>query len=68
MIWIVKEDQSHEIISCNIHEEGGMFQVWATRPNDKSFKLDENKDRKVVMEIKEAIDFAIERGEGALRL
>lgn len=68
MIWIIKDDMSHQIISCNIHEENGMYQIWVTRPNGKNLKLDENKNKAIVMEIKSAIDYAIEHNEQALRL
>lgn len=68
MLWLVKEETSYEIVSCNIHEQDGIYQVWVTRPNGKSLKIDENVDKKEVIFIKEAIDFAIEKGEKALRL
>ena len=67
MIWIVKGDMSHQIISCNVHFEDGKYQLWVTRVNGKSLKLDENVKKEVVMELKEAIDFAIEHKEHALR-
>lgn len=68
MIWIVKGDFSHEIISCNIHEEDGKYQLWVTRVNGKNLKLDENTNKDKMMEIKDAIDYAIEHKETALRL
>ena len=68
MLWLVKDDFSHQIISCNIHEENNVYQLWVTRPNGKSFKIDENKDKNEVLIIKEAIDYAIENKEPALRL
>lgn len=68
MIWIIKDDMSHQIISCNIHEENGVYQLWVTRPNGKNLKLDENKNKAIVMEVKSAIDYAIEHNEQALRL
>jgi hypothetical protein len=67
-MWLIKGDFSHQIISCNIHEDNGLFQIWVTRPNGKSMKIDENKDRNIVQEIKDAIDYAIEHNEPALRL
>ena len=68
MIWIVKGDMSHQIISCNIHQEEGKYQLWITRPNGKSLKLDESENKAEILEIKEAIDFAIEHKENTLRL
>lgn len=68
MIWIVKGDVSHQIISCNIHEEEGKYQIWVTRPNGKSLKLEESENKDEILEIKEAIDFAIEHKESTLRL
>ena len=69
MLWIVtKDNASHCIISCNIHEKDGMYQLWVTRANDKSLKLDESAKLEDITIIKEAIDFAIETGERVLRL
>ncbi len=68
MIWIIKDEMSHQIISCNVHLEDGKHQLWVTRPNGKSLKLQESEQKEEVMIIKEAIDFAIEHNEQALRL
>lgn len=67
-MWLIDKEFSHEIISCNIHENDGVHELWVTRPNGKSLKIQENKDRAVVEELKEAIDYAIEHKESALRL
>ena len=68
MLWLVNKESSHEIISCNIHDEAGVHQLWVTRPNGKSIKIRENEDRAIVAEVKECIDYAIENKESALRL
>ena len=68
MIWIVKGDFSHQIVSCNVHFEDDKYQLWVTRVNGKSLKLDENVNKDEILVIKEAIDYAIEHKEHALRL
>lgn len=69
MIWLVKDETSHQIISCNIYKPtDGQYELWVTRPNSKSLKIHESTNKEEVMEIKEAIDFAIEHKEPVLRL
>lgn len=70
MLWIIKGEQSHAIISCNTHHNKNdeTYQIWITRPNGKNLMLDESKDFNRIVEIKEAIDFAVEHKETALRL
>jgi hypothetical protein len=68
MIWLIIGNVSHQIISCNVHEEDGVFQLWVTRPNGKNLKIEESTDKAKILEIKDAIDFAIEHKEPALRL
>lgn len=70
MLWLIKEEASHQIMSCNVHmnDGSGNFELWITRPNDKNLKVAESADRADVIEIKEAIDFAIETGVSALRI
>lgn len=68
MLWIVNEEASHQIISCNTHEEAGRFQLWVTRPNGKSLKLKESDNKDEILEIKQAIDFALEHKEPTLKL
>lgn len=68
MLWIAKNGESHQIISCNVHEDKGKHQVWVERPNGKTLKLDESKDRQQVLDVKEAIDYAIEHGHKVLKL
>jgi hypothetical protein len=68
MLWLVEKDSSHEIISCNIHKKDELHQLWVTRPNGKSLLIRENENEKEIKLLKEAIDYAIETGEKALRL
>ena len=67
-MWIIKDDLSMEIISCNIHKEKETYELWVTRSNGKNFKLFEDENQEEVKIYKEAIDYAIEHGESALRL
>ena len=67
-MWIIKGEESHEIISCNIFSENDKHQLWVTRPNGKNLKIDESTDKSKIEELKEAIDYAIEHKESALRL
>ncbi len=67
-MWVILKDKSHEIISCNVHQEGDVFQLWVTRPNDKSLKLMESKDKELISTSKEAIDYAIKHGEPAFEI
>ena len=46
MIWIIKDEMSHQIISCNVHLEDGKHQLWVTRPNGKSLKLQESEQKR----------------------
>lgn len=68
MLWLIKEDASHQIMSCNIHNNNNSYELWVTRPNDKSLKIAESTQQEDIMTIKEAIDYAIENGIPALRL
>lgn len=68
MLWIIKEGSSHEIVGCNIHEEKGNHQLWVERPNGRSTKIAENKNRDEVKLVKEAIDHAIKIGDPVLEL
>ena len=62
MIWIIVNDESHQIISCNIHSADGRHQLWVTRPNGKNLKVLEKDTHSEIMEVKEAIDYAISSG------
>lgn len=73
MLWLIIKNASHQIMSCNIHEDedknkNPLFQLWITRPNGKNLKIKESNNRNIIEEIKEAIDYAIEHKETALRL
>jgi hypothetical protein len=68
MLWIVQDGESHEIISCNTYFRDGKHQLWIERPNGKTRLIAESEDKKIVEEIKEAIDYAIEHGHKTLRL
>lgn len=73
MLWLIIKNASHQIMSCNIHEnkdenKNTSFQLWVTRPNGKNLKIKEDKDISIIKEIKEAIDYAVEHKETALRL
>lgn len=71
MLWIIDTNQSHEIISCNIFDnqaKTGNFELWVTRPGGKSLIIGESEDANDIYELKDAIDYAIETNERALRL
>lgn len=62
MIWIIKGNESHEIISCNTAIDDKRSELWVTRPNGKSLKIFEGSSDDV-KELKEAIDYAIKHNE-----
>lgn len=68
MLWLVMDEASHEIKSCNTCEKDGLFQVWVERANGKSLKVNESSVREEVEVIKDAIDWAIQEGHKTLRL
>ena len=70
MLWLIDTDQSHEIISCNIfdNQTKGKYELWVTRPGGKSLIISESDDANEIYELKDAIDYAIETNERALRL
>ncbi len=73
MLWLIRgEDQSDSIVGCNIFTDSTKpkteHQLWVTRTNGKTTMIDANEDKGVVQEIKDAIDYAIETGEPALRI
>lgn len=67
-MWIIKDDVSHAIISCNTHQEGDFYQLWVTRPNDKNLMIMESKNKEEITMVKEALDYAIEHGKNALHI
>ena len=65
MIWEIKGDESHEIMSSNMfeNEEEEIFEVWITRPNGKNLKVFVHEDKDEAKLFKEALDYAIKTGE-----
>lgn len=70
MLWIIKNDVSYEIVSCNKHfdDKNDVYQLWITRTNGKSIKILESINEDDISLAKGAIDYAIENKETALRL
>lgn len=68
MLWLVMEEGSYQIISCNTHKEGELYQLWVERPNHKSLKIIESNNMYDVQEAKDAIDYAIGQGHKVLEL
>lgn len=68
MLWVIIKGASHQIIGCNIHQEGGKHQLWVERSNGKNLKIMESEDLSEVQLHKDAIDYAIETREPTLRL
>jgi len=69
MIWLVIDNEkSDTIVSCNTHEENGKYQLWVTKINGKTQKIRESENKADIQIIKEAIDYAIEKKETAIRL
>lgn len=68
MLWLIIGDASYEIVSCNIHFKEGKYQVWVERPNGKTIKINESTNEEDIKTIKEAIDYAISKGEKTLSL
>lgn len=67
MLWLVNGQQSEQIVACNIHRNGKNFELWVERGNGKTRKIRSGSNEEV-MEIKEAIDFAIREGHKSLEL
>lgn len=69
MLWLVVGTESHEIISCNLHEtRNGRHQVWVERVNGKTMKVADSDKKQDAIDVKEAIDYAIENKHRTLRL
>jgi len=69
MLWLIINEASHQIISCNTHTtDKGVHQIWIERPNGKTMLIHESKNKEEVTEIKEAIDFAIKHGHKTLEI
>ena len=70
MIWLIKGDESHNIVSCNVfeNEEEEQYEVWVTRPNSKNLKIFTHELKKEASLLKEAIDYAIKTGENTFTI
>lgn len=68
MLWLIIGNSSHEIISCNTFFKDGKHQIWVERANGKTLKVNESENKEEIMEIKEAIDYAIQEGHKTLSL
>lgn len=70
MVAIIMPDETHYIISCNMHynESTELHELWISRPNKKNLKIRENTAKDEILLIKNAIDYVIENGDNALRL
>lgn len=68
MLWLIVEEKSLEIIACNTAFQDGKHQVWVERPNGKTMKIHESTNKEEALEVREAIDFAIEHGHKTLKL
>ena len=68
MLWLVTEESSNLIVSCNLHHKNDMHSVWVERQNGKNMKVLESNDLDKVKEIRNAIDYAIETKEPTLDL
>lgn len=68
MIWLIKENESIAIVSCNIHKNKETYQLWVERPNGKTKMVAQSEDRGVVEEFKEAIDWAVQDGHKTFSL
>ena len=67
MIWIIIGEESHQIISCNMHAKDDLYELWVTRPNGKSLLVETGAKDKIA-ELKEAIDYAIEMGANTFKI
>ncbi len=68
MISIILGKATHQINSHNIHKEGDNYQLWITRPNDKNLKIKESTNENEIVELKEAIDYAIKHGQSTFEI
>lgn len=64
-MWLVMSSKSFEIKGINLHanEKNNKHELWVTKPDGKTVLVFESKDITAIIELKEAIDFAIETGE-----
>lgn len=65
MIWIVDEEkgESYNVCGTNIHvTKTGMFQLWGTKSPDKTILIMQNETQEEVKMLKDAIDYAVNKG------
>lgn len=67
MLWLVMGNKSEQIISCNVHKNGSTHELWVERLNGKTRKIRAGSADEV-LEVKEAIDYAIKSGHTTLEL
>lgn len=71
MLWIIMSDTvSFAIVGSNTHfdRENHVFSVWGTKTDGTSMRIRESKVRDEIMEIKQAIDYAISSAHPSLDL
>ena len=68
MLWIVLKSASYQITSANMIKKDGKHELWVERTNGKGLKLLADTDIYKVVEIKDAIDYAIKTRESTLEL
>ena len=61
MIWIKLKEASYEITSTNIGENKGKHELWVERSNGKTMKIYSSDNRDAVAEVRDMIDFAVEK-------
>ena len=68
MLWLVTKKSSHQIVSCNLHQEGDKHSLWVERINGKNMKIVESDDIEEVKLYRNAIHHAIQEKEPTLEL
>ena len=69
-MWLIKKNESFDVVSAIVtyNTKTNMHGLYVGKVDGRSRLIKESKDKKEVMEIKEAIDYAIEHGEKVLRI
>lgn len=68
MLWIVLKSASYQITSANMIKKDGNHELWVERVNGKGLKILSSDKVAEVLEIKDAIDYAIKTRESTLEL
>lgn len=68
MIAIKKGERTTQIVACNTHEEEGEHQLWVEKPTGRTVCIARSTSKEEIQEIKDAIDYAISKGERMLEL